>query len=297
MVPQIVRIEALVCDSVHEAAWLERNLLDTSLPRWNRWAGGEVPTFVRLDLRPRVVGLTAAHEFEARPGPGVRFFGPYLGGDRVREAIGGLQRVLPLRSTRTALRESERDLARVQRTSEADQGWMLAATIAVLERDPAAVKLAMRGLADLRDQAAEVLAFEVAGRIQAELDALEWVTSPQRVTVLADDGDVDVDGWADGVLVHAEVRGGRLRRWSQQSLPADAGLRRAAATPDRWRAFADRNAELAAALTRAAQPNAGQGEPVSHLTSGGELAAQDRLDRDHQPLEEQPADRGRRAHG
>ena len=36
MVARVARIEAVACDSAHEAAWLERNLLETSLPRWNR---------------------------------------------------------------------------------------------------------------------------------------------------------------------------------------------------------------------------------------------------------------------
>src|SRR5215510_7357692 len=36
MVPNIARVEALVCASEHEAAWLERNLLEHRKPRWNR---------------------------------------------------------------------------------------------------------------------------------------------------------------------------------------------------------------------------------------------------------------------
>ncbi len=40
MVAQIDRIEAVGCDSVHEATWLERNLLERSKPRWNRTRGG-----------------------------------------------------------------------------------------------------------------------------------------------------------------------------------------------------------------------------------------------------------------
>ena len=36
MVARTARVEAVVCDSAHEAAWLERNLLRASLPPWNR---------------------------------------------------------------------------------------------------------------------------------------------------------------------------------------------------------------------------------------------------------------------
>jgi len=40
MVERIVDVEVVVCDSDHEAAWLERNLLERMLPRWNRARGG-----------------------------------------------------------------------------------------------------------------------------------------------------------------------------------------------------------------------------------------------------------------
>ena len=50
MVRRIARIEAVICQSEHEAAWLERNLLEQVLPPWNKTAGGqEVPVFLRLD--------------------------------------------------------------------------------------------------------------------------------------------------------------------------------------------------------------------------------------------------------
>ena len=78
MVLRVARIEALVCDSAHEAAWAERNLLERSLPPWNRIVGGlEVPVSIRLDASPEAprLGLASAH----RPAPGVRCFGPYLG--------------------------------------------------------------------------------------------------------------------------------------------------------------------------------------------------------------------------
>src|SRR5277367_1113612 len=49
MVARIARVEAVVCDSAHEAAWLERNLLQRRLPPWNRCVGGqEAEVWIRL---------------------------------------------------------------------------------------------------------------------------------------------------------------------------------------------------------------------------------------------------------
>jgi len=41
MVARIARVEAVTCDSAHEAAWLERNLLEHRRPPWNRTLGGQ----------------------------------------------------------------------------------------------------------------------------------------------------------------------------------------------------------------------------------------------------------------
>jgi excinuclease ABC subunit C len=72
MVARIARIEAVACDSDHEAAWLERNLLETALPRWNRTPGGqEVPVYLRLDPGPGAPGLAVTHTPATR-GPVLR---------------------------------------------------------------------------------------------------------------------------------------------------------------------------------------------------------------------------------
>src|SRR6202167_6297495 len=36
MVARVARVEAVACDSAHEAAWLERNLLQAGKPPWHR---------------------------------------------------------------------------------------------------------------------------------------------------------------------------------------------------------------------------------------------------------------------
>ncbi len=268
MIGAVASIAALPCDSVHEAAWLERNLLETALPRWNRTRGGqETPVWLRLDARPGAPGLTVVHDAPA-PGP-ARFFGPYLGGEQARRAVAGLHRVLPLAYTGSRLGGSEREMARklglpalvaapgptgdLGGDAAAEPRWGSAAEIGaalagVLERDPVAVRAALADLTGVRDRAAGALAFELAGRVQAEIEAVRWITSTQRVTV-AGAGDCEVYGAAGGVLVHLRVRDGRLCRWRQRECPAGEAERWLAATPAQWQPFAQRAAELAATLT------------------------------------------------
>ena len=63
MVARVRRIEAVSSDSAHEAAWLERNLLTTSLPPWNLTMGGqEHPVYIRRDPWPARPGLSVTHE-------------------------------------------------------------------------------------------------------------------------------------------------------------------------------------------------------------------------------------------
>jgi len=246
MVARVVRIEAVSCDSPHEAAWLERNLLETSLPAWNRTAGGqESVVYIRLDERPSAPALTVARL--RQPARQVRYFGPYLGGLRVRQAVVALNRVFPLAYTGTALRGAQLGLARARRVGPAHRETFLRTLGAVLQRQPAAVARVRGELEQLRCRAAESLAFEFAGRVHGEISALEWVTGPQRVTTM-DTGDFDVYGWSGGMLVRFGVRGGRLRHWSQRACTRSRAASRLAVTPAGWTGFAGRNAELAAAL-------------------------------------------------
>jgi excinuclease ABC subunit C len=247
MVARIASVEAVVCASAHEAAWLERNLLEQRLPRWNRTPGGqENPVHIRLDARPASPGLRAVHEVV--PADGAHHFGPYLGGLRVRQAVTGLHRALPLPYTGSRLSGSERDLARQRGVGQPDRVRLVETLIAVLQRQPAAVAAARAELQELRDRAATRQAFEVASQIQDELEAFDWITCTQRVTS-ADPRDFDVYGWAAGHLVRFQVRSGRLDTWTVRGCAQDAARRYLDATPPDWTSFAQQNADLAAALT------------------------------------------------
>ena len=247
MVAQVRKIEAVSCDSAHEAAWLERNLLTTSLPPWNRTVGGqEHPVYIRLDPRPARPGLSVAHLPANRPA--VMYFGPYLGGRRARQAVKGLGRVLPLAYSGAELRGTRLDIARARGLAGADRGQCVETITAVLRREPDAVTGVRARLQELRERAAGVLAFELAADITGELRALEWVTSPQRASSMAAT-DFTASGWWDGVLSSFTVRRGRVCEWAQAACPESGAAARLAGTPPDWAGFAQRNAELAAALS------------------------------------------------
>jgi excinuclease ABC subunit C len=268
MVARIAGIEAVACDSVHEAAWLERNLLEASLPPWNRTAGGqEVPVCIRLDRGPGRPGLSVDHLLPADGGG--ECFGPYLGGRRVRQAVRGLNRCLPVAYAGTGLRGAATDLARIRGVDQADLAGLTDRLGAVLRREPDAVAWVGGRLAELRDQAAAGLAFELAGAIDGELRALDWVTCPQRATTL-ERADFTACGWAVGRLTSFAVRGGKITRWARRDCAENEAAPWLAGTPAGWAQFAQRNAVLAAAL-RGPEPAvpAGAGTDSAGTDSAG----------------------------
>jgi excinuclease ABC subunit C len=254
MVAQVAAIEAVACASVHEAAWLERNLLQASLPRWNRTPGGqESQVYIRLNRgRATRTGRAVTVVYQAAPARDVQYFGPYLGGVRARLAVTALDRLRPGAGAGAATKGAHQDLILARdrhRPAEPAAQAALDDLAAVLAKDPVAVARAQAGLIAIRDRAARNLAFEFAAKVQAEAEALDWVTGPQRVTSM-DPADLDAYGWAGGTLVHFGVRGGRLCHWSQRACPQEtAAAAQLGATPLAWAAFATRSAELAATLT------------------------------------------------
>jgi excinuclease ABC subunit C len=251
MVARIASVEAVPCDSPHEAAWLERNLLERALPRFNKTRGGEeLPGYLRLDLRTRTCGVAAVHTADTISE--TTDFGPYLGGTRLRLAASALNRLFPLRLASCGLTGSERDMASARGISTDDRARLPADVIAVLERDDGAVTAALAELCRRRDAASERLAFEIAARLQAEVVALAWVSGEQKVTTMATTtghADLDLHGWSDGVLVSFELRDGQVRRWTQRACTEATGRARVAQTPPRWQPFVTRAAELAGRIS------------------------------------------------
>jgi excinuclease ABC subunit C len=245
MTGQIATVEALVCASAHEAAWLERNLLERSLPRWNRIRGGtETPGWLVVDDDPRSPDLRLVFDMPDRPAAG---FGPYLGFERTTLARGALLRLYPLHLTGSRPGSSEQAFAEARGVSASLRDEFARQLRAVLGRDPGALAQAEAGLVAARERAVERLGFETARHVQLELSALAWLTAEQRVTGCVP-ADLGVVGWAAGTRFSLTATDGRLNRWDVRDAPELAGRRAAANTPPAWRAFAQRNAELNAAL-------------------------------------------------
>ena len=243
MVPQIGAVEAIECASVHEAAWLERNILERGLLRWNRARGGlEVPVWLVLDPVPRSPSLRLTH---APATKGITI-GPNLGADRARLIRSGILRVWPIAASVTGLSGSERDMAATRGVGPGDRDSFAAAIRAALAGRAAEVDQWRAGLAAARDRASAGLAFELAGQITSEMDAIGWATGVQRVTTL-ERIDADIHGWSGGVLVSLQIRAGRMERW-RQALVDGEPRRKVEQTPEEWRGFAAANAQLAASL-------------------------------------------------
>jgi excinuclease ABC subunit C len=244
MMLRVARIEALVCDSVHEAAWAERNLLERSKPPWNRIIGGlEVPVTIHLDTSPTAprLGLASAQQ----PEPGVRCFGPYLGASKAKLALSGLERLYPIGHAGPTRSSGARELALLRGGQDVPLAQLASAVESVLDRDPTAVATALAALAARRDAAAGAQAYEAAARLQLEIEALEWVVAPQRVTTAGEQGRHDVTAWGGDVLVRLRFSNGRLRSWEQEPCTRPAP---GAKAPEGWVPFLRRNAELAARL-------------------------------------------------
>lgn len=247
MVAATAAVEAVPCASEHEAAWLERNLLEGGLPPWNLTAGGqEVPVYVVVDGSVGAPRLAVVHEPPAASAT-VLVFGPYLGGSRARRAVSALERVFPLGYTCAELTGTARGLAGARGVRPADRPALVRSIAAVLGGDPDACGFRAE-LLRRRAAAAERLSFEQAARLQEEIEAVDWLLAPQRATVPGG-GDHDVHGWAGGRLVGLTVRNGRVCGWTERPCDRETAQPLLLGADPRWQPLADEAARLAARLS------------------------------------------------
>ena len=187
MVRRVRRIVVAPAASEHEAAFIERILLERLDPPFNRTQGVEVVVAMRLSSAPP--GIAAAVELDS---PG-RHFGPFLGWAPTLAAASALARIFPLHLCRPAveLGTLQRELARRRGVSDRDVDALSARITAVLEDDGEALVQTIGDLERERDRASELRLYEQAAELQRQVVALRWITQPQRVMRLAPSG----DGW------------------------------------------------------------------------------------------------------
>ena len=177
MVRRVRRVATIVVGSEHEAAFVERALLEWHDPPFNRTLGFESVVALRL-AGPR---LMAVHEFAAARD--ARFFGPYLGWSPVIGAQRALARVFPIHLCRPVaeLTSVERDLARSRGLGPRDAEPLRARLLAALDRDGAVIDEVVARTEAARDRASAVAMYEQAAEHQAEIAGLRWIAQPQGV--------------------------------------------------------------------------------------------------------------------
>lgn len=248
-------IEPVLLRSEHEAAFLERHLLERRRPPFNRAIGGlEAWIWLRLAAGPVAPGLTTVHEPEA--GPQETLFGPYLGGGDARLAVAALLRLHPLVYAMEQPDASAREMGRLRGVGSGDRDRLADSIRAVLDREPLAVEGARRQLAQLRDDAAQGDRFEDAATRQQQLQALDWLTQPQAIATPTGP-DLDVSACSGSVSVTFQVRRGSFHdRRVRVGVSTSVG---AASADFQWNALARANAELLDAYLRAGAVGEGLG--------------------------------------
>jgi len=244
MVARVEWVEPVVCESEHEAAFLESDLLERHPTRYNRTLVMESIVWLRLDARPAGPSLDVFHAVD--PFDGAEWFGPYLGWEPARLARAALLRLYPIGYTGRAMSRSDRELARSLGVGEDDREALASRIRSVLRREPAAVRVAMRGLEASRERAAGRLMFEHAGDVQESIRGLRWITEVQKLNALEPvDGDHRATAYAGGepVSVVLSLRGGRM---AQRQVLRGYHVARTPSGP--WSELARENAELMAAL-------------------------------------------------
>lgn len=187
MVRRVRRILIAPAASEHEAALLERVLLERLDPPFNRTQGIEVLVALRVSTAPPQIAAVVELDRNAP------HFGPYLGWAPTLAAASALARMFPLHLCRpgSELGSLELDLARRKGVSIADASRLARSVVDVLDARPDAVDGIVIALERDRDRAADLRLFEQAAEVQRQLVGIRWITQAQRLMHLAPSG----DGW------------------------------------------------------------------------------------------------------
>ncbi len=234
LVESIADFEYVVTDSEVEALILENNLIKRYRPRFNvRLRDDKTYPFIRItaDEFPRVF-VTRRLERD-----GSRYYGPYPNVSGLRDTLGFLRRVFPVRTCSRKITEGSRDKPclnyHIKRCLGPCSGRVSRPAYLELINQ---IALFLEGRQDelVRDMrrrmeaASERLDFEAAAALRDRIRAMEKVVERQKIVLRSPD-DIDVIGFrrdgADTCVEAFFVRGGKVvghERFFMASMPDSA---------------------------------------------------------------------------
>ena len=231
MISHIADFDVLLCDSNLEALCLECNLIKLHKPYYNILLKDDKHyPYLRIDLKEPFPRLTLARKMEK---DGAKYFGPYIGATAVKQVIGAVRDVFPLRTCKKVLPlkspcrpcvnyEIGKCLAPcANKCTEAEYWDMLDGVLSFLGGDykkvvsdmkrdmtDAAMKMQYEKAAVIRDKIRDV-----EGLMERQI-AIQTAAAEQDILAIAQDG-------LDAMVQTVYVRGGRMIGGDSFPLPRE----------------------------------------------------------------------------
>lgn len=231
MISHIADFDILLCESNLEALCLECNLIKLHKPYYNILLKDDKHyPYLRIDLKEPFPRLTLARKMEK---DGAKYFGPYIGATAVKQVIGAVRDVFPLRTCKKTLplKSPCRPCVNYEigkcmapcalKCTEAEYWDMLDGVLAFLGGDykkvvadlkrdmtDAAMKMQYERAAVLRDKIRDV-----EGLMERQI-AIQTAASEQDILAIAQDG-------LDAMVQTVYVRGGRMIGGDSFPLPRE----------------------------------------------------------------------------
>ena len=231
MISHIADFDILLCESNLEALCLECNLIKLHRPYYNILLKDDKHyPYLRVDLKEPFPRLTLARRMEK---DGAKYFGPYIGATAVKQVIGAVRDVFPLRTCKKALPlktpcrpcvnyEIGKCLAPCAgKCTEAEYWDMLDGVLSFLGGDYAKVVSSLKkDMADaagrMQYEQAAVLRDkirDVEGLMERQI-AIQTAAAEQDILAIAQDG-------LDAMVQMVYVRGGRMIGGDSFPLPRE----------------------------------------------------------------------------
>ncbi|MCL2461607.1 MAG: excinuclease ABC subunit UvrC [Defluviitaleaceae bacterium] len=221
MAPQIREFEYIVVDSEMEALILENNLIKKHTPRFNiKLKDDKAYPYIKVTVNEHFPMFFLARRHEKDH---ARYFGPYIGGNAVRETLEILHRLWPIR---TCFRKFPRDIGKERPCLKYHIGQCLAPCTGNVSEEEygAIVEEAMQFLSGKYEgvtqkleaqmlEAAENLEFERAAELRDKVKTIRMLSEKQKLDgEPGDDQDIAALVMKDGeALVQVFfIRGGKM---------------------------------------------------------------------------------------